>query len=230
MLTDASLMGSSAVILMSSNKGTGWGKSQIALRMAIEWCIAYNKANNEPPEDALVVCTTSIDAARGIEMKKGMCWVLDDISPSDRDQIIYCSENMLKCLFCAKSRAQVRGRQEDIKVPPGCARILTCNAEGPEEWLGSRAEWSEPLRRKAILFQLTNCLVSAGFRRSVNASNNVVFPNLSEQSQLMKNTFTEGEAEAKRIHDAWMLANPEPPTIFDRLFNCPRRGDDATNV
>jgi hypothetical protein len=162
---DASIMQKHAVLLLGSNRTTGFGKTQMALRLAIEWCIAMNKASKSPPEDAQILISNTIDVGKGICFKPGMVWVLDEFSPCDAAQLVHCSENLLKILFTCNLKGTLRGRNSDISVSHDVARIITGNADSGAQWVGKGMTWSQPLRRKSVLFQIGSSLVSDAFRR-----------------------------------------------------------------
>ena len=58
------------ILILGSAETTGFGKSQFALRLAVEWCRAYHEATGCPKEDCCVVFTNTLDVARDIVFKK----------------------------------------------------------------------------------------------------------------------------------------------------------------
>jgi hypothetical protein len=100
----------------------------------------------------------SLDAAKDVEFKPGMALVLDEFSPSDSESLVYISENMLKVLLCPSVIGTIRARNNEIKLCEGVARIITANAPSPAAWCGAKIKYSEPLRRKSIVFQITKPL------------------------------------------------------------------------
>jgi hypothetical protein len=165
-LTSPGLMNRYAILLLGSLDTTGYGKSQYAKRLAVEWSKAMCRALNLSADRALVVITNTIDAARDIQFKPGMVWLLDEFEVGDPNQIIYVSSNMLKVLFTASEPGSLRCRMTDLVLPAGVARVITANADGPEEWTGSRCAWSPPLERKAIVFQVTKRLCADDWKPS----------------------------------------------------------------
>jgi hypothetical protein len=142
------------VILGDAETTTGFGKSQFAKRLALEWSKAMCRAMNLSADRAVVVVTNTIDAARDIKFLPGMAWVLDEFEVADREQVIYMSGNMLKVLFSRAEPCSLRCRQSDLSLPTGVAVIVTGNAESPEEWVADRCKWSAPIQRKCIQFQV----------------------------------------------------------------------------
>jgi hypothetical protein len=163
-LTDASIMERYAILLLGANTTTGFGKTQCALRMGIEWCVAMNRALNLPREDAQILLSNTVDVGKNIVWKPGMVWILDEFSPSDGAQLVHCSENMLKILFTCNLKGTIRGRNSDVVLSHSVARIITGNASSPTEWVGKTVSWSAPLRRKSVAFQIRAPLCSAAWR------------------------------------------------------------------
>ena len=89
-------MAKHGIVILGHDTTTGFGKTRLALRLAVEWAIAYNLENDLPKEDAKIVFTNTLDVAREIVFRKGFVWVIDDMKPYDREQIMYLSENGLK--------------------------------------------------------------------------------------------------------------------------------------
>jgi len=82
---------------------------------------------------------------------------------------VYASESILKSLFEIGSPATVRARNLDIKLPARVPRIFTGNAESVSLWLGSSIQWSLPLQRKSIYFQVSRPLCSDAWRANAQA-------------------------------------------------------------
>jgi hypothetical protein len=161
LLTKPELLNKHGVLLLGSMDTTGFGKSQFAKRLAVEWSKAMCEAMGLHRDRAVVVITNTIDAAREIQFKPGMVWVLDEFEVGDREQVIYMSGNMLKVLFTIAEPGSLRCRMSDLSLPAGVARIVTANADEPAQWTGSRCPWSSPIERKAICFQVKKRLCSS---------------------------------------------------------------------
>ena len=71
----------------------------------------------------------------------------------------YLSENMLKVLFDPTSSGNLGARASNVRLTPDVCRLFSTNAESVQEWAGTRLTFSEPLRRKCIVFNLTRPLV-----------------------------------------------------------------------
>jgi hypothetical protein len=155
---DSSLMSRYAILLLGAPGTTGFGKSVLALCLAIHYSIAMNKAKGAPKEEALVAFTTDLDGGNGIEFKPGMVWVIDEFCPSDGDSCIYASSNIFKQLFNIGSPSTIRARQPGIKLPAGVPRIITANALSLEAWGGKKCEITAPHMRKSIVFQIARPL------------------------------------------------------------------------
>jgi len=89
-------MAKHGIVILGHDTTTGFGKTRLALRLAVQWAIAYNRANDLPKEDAKIVFTNTIDVARDIVFRRGFVWVIDDMKAHDKTQVMYLSENGLK--------------------------------------------------------------------------------------------------------------------------------------
>ena len=165
-LTSPGLMNTYAILLLGSLDTTGYGKSQYAKRLSVEWSKAMCSALNLSADRALVVITNTIDAAREIQFKPGMVWILDEFEVGDREQVIYMSSNMLKVLGSRAEPCSLRCRMSDLSLPAGVAVIVTGNADSPDEYVGSRCDWSAPIQRKFIVFQITKRLCAEDWKPS----------------------------------------------------------------
>ena len=89
-------MAKHGIVILGHDTTTGFGKTRLALRLAVEWAKAYNQEHDLPKEQAMVVFTNTVDVARDIVFKKGFVWVIDDMKAHDKTQVMYLSENGLK--------------------------------------------------------------------------------------------------------------------------------------
>ena len=163
------LFDKSGIVILGSHATTGFGKSQFALRLAVEYAKAYNKVKGLPKEDAVVVCTNTIDGAKDVKFKPGYVWVVDDMSPSDQTQAMHMSENMMKVLLAPATSGTIRCRNVDLHLPVGVPRIFTANAENAEQWVMGRFKWSAPCQRKSIVFEIKQPLIPDSWRKAQEA-------------------------------------------------------------
>jgi hypothetical protein len=163
LLTKPEILDKHGVLILGSDSTTGYGKSQFAKRLAVSWSCAICEGMGLPRDRAKVVITNTIDAAKDIKFEPGMVWILDELCAKDREQVIYFSENIFKVLMTPSESGSIRARNEDIVLPPHVARIVTGNADNVEDWLGSRSQWSLPLQRKCIYFQLNRTCCSSSW-------------------------------------------------------------------
>ena len=154
-LSDRKVAQKTGILLLGGNKTTGFGKTQFALRCAVEHAMAWCEATGAPRDEANILVTNTIDSANSVDFSKIMVWILDEFSPADKETQCYASEDLLKCLLTTTLVADLRGRNHNVKVPAGMRRIVTSNAETRQEWVGAKMKWSEPLRRRALVFKLT---------------------------------------------------------------------------
>ncbi len=98
-------------------------------------------------------------------------WVLDEFHPYDSQQLVHMSETMLKVLLTPQMAGTLRGRKDDVKLVAGVARLISANSSSPQAWCGTASEWSEPLRRKSILYNITSPLCSEAWRNDAELQN-----------------------------------------------------------
>jgi hypothetical protein len=154
-LSDRKVAQQTGIILLGGNRTTGFGKTQFALRCAVEHAMAWCESCDLPRDEANILITNTIDSANTADFSKIMVWILDEFSPADKETQCYASEDLLKCLLTTNLAADLRGRNHNVKVPAGVLRIMTSNAENGQEWCGPKIKWSEPLRRRSLVFKLT---------------------------------------------------------------------------
>ena len=116
------------IVILGLPTTTGFGTTQFALRLAVEWAKAYNEVKRLPKEDAVVVFSNTIDVAKEVQLKPGYVWVMDEMNPSDSTQAIHMGENMMKVLMAPTVPGSVRCRNADLMLPAGVLRIFTGNA------------------------------------------------------------------------------------------------------
>lgn len=160
------------ILVLGSASTTGYGKTSMCIRLAIEWVKAYHEEQKTPAEDAIVVFTNTIDGAREVAWKPGMFWVLDEVSPSDREQLIYASENSFKTMLNPAISRTIRARNKDFVVPAMVPIVLNGNGDDFDSWFGNRIPWSPPIRRKTIAFQITEPLIAPQCREAGTAFSN----------------------------------------------------------
>ena len=164
LVKDPNLLSRHGLLILGSLRTSGWGKSQYAKRLAVLWCKAMCEALGLPRDRALVVITNTIDAARYVDFKPGMVWILDEFEAGDKESVIYCSANIIKSMCNPSEFCTIRGRNQDIVLPPNCARIMTGNADSVTQWCGTRFVFNEPCQRKCITFQLKYNLCSEAWQ------------------------------------------------------------------
>ena len=160
------------IVILGASSTTGFGKTQFALRLAVEWAKAYNEVMQLPKEDAVVVFSNMLDVAKEVRFKPGYIWVLDEVSPCDQTQAIHMSENMMKVLMAPSAPGSIRCRNADLVLPAGVPRIFTGNAESAEEWVGNRLKWSAPIQRKTVVFIVKAPLVPDSWRNQETTAEN----------------------------------------------------------
>ncbi len=152
-----------SVLICGANGTTGYGKSQIALRLAVELSTAIVESHGLPRSNARVVVATTLDSLRGIALPLGTVIVFDDLNPNDREQVVHLSENGMKALLNPRAIAGMRGRNNDIIIPLGVPRIFTANVVSGDEWCFGRLRWSLPLQRRCIVYNITARIAVLGW-------------------------------------------------------------------
>ena len=159
------LLSKYGIVILGTPETTGFGKTQYALRLAVERCIAYNRATNSPRDEAQIVFSNTLDACRDVTFRKGYVLVVDEFCPEDQTQAQSMSENMLKGLMSPMQPCTFHCRNQDGVLPAGVPRIFTANAESAQAWCGNRLKWSEPLQRKAVVFSIKQPLCDDSWRQ-----------------------------------------------------------------
>jgi hypothetical protein len=163
----ADLMSKYAVLILGSNRTTGYGKSALAKALATHYSQCWVESQRMPRDAAQIVITNTLDAARDVKWTSGMTWILDEFSPSDTSSNVYCSESILKVLFNPSEPCSYRARNEDVKICAGVPRVITSNATSLAEFLGPGIACSDPLKRKCIVFNVQKPLVSQAWVASL---------------------------------------------------------------
>jgi len=213
----AELMAKYGIILLGPDGTSGFGKSQLAQRLAIHWTLARAQAMGLQPAEAMVAMTNTMDLGNKIDFKTGWCWVLDEFMPADKEAQVYCSESSLKVLLSPMAPGSIRARNTDAKIPAGVARIVTANAGSLAEWLGEplmagkKGVVPHPIRRKAITFVIKKRLCSPQWVAAANSSTGVD-PTVTMASTIM----------VARVQEALGLSVAAPAPVMG-LFGCPRR-------
>ena len=153
------ILGQHAVLLYGPDSSSGYGKTQLLLRLAVEYARAFSIATGTPKADAMVYFSNTLDALRDFNIKRGSIVILDEFSPSDPDQLVHMSSNMLKSLLNPMATATVRCRMRDLVIPGGVPRLMSANADNMEEWVGRKGKFTEPIQRRLVRFNVEHRLV-----------------------------------------------------------------------
>jgi len=213
---NATSLSNYTILILGSDRTTGYGKTQLALCLACHYSKSRCKALQLPEDEAKVVFSNTIDIGNEVEFKPGMVWVIDEFMPADTESQVYITENMLKVLLSPRQSGSLRARNKDIKLPEGVARIITANAKNMEEWVGKKIPCSDPLKRKSIAFIITKPLCSDGWRSQTCGS---VEKDASVEaiSHVMMNSMPSSSSQPSSSSDL-------PANTLMSLFGCPQRG------
>ena len=182
MFTNAEFLNNYAVLFLGSDRTTGYGKTQLALALACHYAKARCEALGQPKDTAKVLLSNTIDVVKDFEFTQGTVWILDEFKPADTDSQVYVTENMLKVLLSPRQSGTLRARNNDIKLPEGVVRIITSNAVDGQDWCGKKILYSDPLKRKSIMFKITKPLIPSGYFQSKDVGHD---PDVSAISDLM---------------------------------------------
>lgn len=150
-----------AIMIGGGNITTGFGKSQFCHRLAIELALAITAAYKLPSSDAKVIVCTTLDVLRTcMPLSLGTVLIFDDFHLFDKEQIIHISEHGLKQLFNPRAVATMRARNDDITIPLGIPRLFTANVVSGHAWCGGRLDWSLPLQRRVLFFNISKRIVA----------------------------------------------------------------------
>ena len=150
-----------AIMIGGGNVTTGFGKSQFCYRLAIELALAITAAYELPSSDAKVIVCTTLDVLRTcMPLSLGTVLIFDDFHLFDREQIIHISEHGMKQLFNPRAMATLRARNDDITIPLGIPRLFSANVVSGHAWCGGRLDWSLPLQRRVLFFNISKRIVA----------------------------------------------------------------------
>lgn len=154
-----------------------------------------------------------------------MCWVIDDVSPGDTNQLAYSSENILKVLLNPSMSGTVNAKHGSIDLPAMVPRIFTCNNKSPQDWCsnGERNRnlvWELPHARKSIFFQLKAPLCLPGWK-AVAADRGLL--EVCQSEVVIEGARTVMLAKAARIPASVPIAAVAPTSLVQWLCPCPTR-------
>jgi hypothetical protein len=160
---DSSILARYAVVFMGPDSTSGWGKSAVMKRLACWWSRQRHLEHSLPEADASVVWSNTVDDLRNITFSCHQSLCLDEFALSDTTCLQYASANMCKTLFDPGSTGNLRCRNSNCTLAAGTSRIMSTNADSVESWGGTRIPFTEPLRRKLIVFRIDQPLVVPGW-------------------------------------------------------------------
>jgi len=149
--------------LHGDNTTTGFGKTMTAILLASLYARSLQAAGLLPSGKHRLLVTNTAEAGKTVNFETDgiLVWLLDEFEPGDRDQQQHMSEAMLKILLTPALQGTMRCKgTETLAVPSGLSRIFTSNSPNGDAWCGNRFEWSGPMRRKHIWFQVHQPLLT----------------------------------------------------------------------
>ena len=122
--------------------------------------LAYTLSSMYLEGDACVFFLNTIDSIRRVQafLKPGHVLLLDELDGGS-SQLVHSDCNLFKVLLNPVNSATVRGRCDDIELPPRVLRLITSNAESMDAWAAQIAPRHRD--RDAVLQRLACCHVTS---------------------------------------------------------------------
>jgi len=140
-------------ILLGGNGTSGFGKSALAIRSALNMGKAMAMERGLPASDGRCITRNSIEACRSLH---DLRWplVIDEFSPTDRSQAKHWSLDIAKVIGNMAMASDIAANYKNVDIPPHTPRIFTANAKSLDEWMGDKFEDCLPILRRFFVFIL----------------------------------------------------------------------------
>ena len=140
-------------IILGSNATSGFGKSALAVRTALNMGKAMAMQRNLPASEGRCITRNSIEACRTLH---DLRWplVIDEFSPTDGSQAKHWSIDIAKVIGNMAMASDIRANYKNVDIPPHTPRIFTANAESLDKWMGDKFEDCLPILRRFFVFIL----------------------------------------------------------------------------
>jgi hypothetical protein len=140
-------------IILGSNATSGFGKSALAVRTALNMGKAMAMQRNLPASEGRCITRNSIEACRSLH---DLRWplVIDEFSPTDGSQAKHWSLDIAKVIGNMAMARDTRANYKNVDIPPHIPTIFTANAETLDKWMGDKFEDCLPILRRFFVFIL----------------------------------------------------------------------------
>ena len=120
------------------------------------------------PESAVYIFVNTVDSLRkfSTHLDVKVPIVCDELDPSDGNQLVHSSPNLIKCLLSVDSAGGVRGRNDDIAVP-ACPVLLTSNSIHIDGWVFGSESDRIAMKRRLVWAEVTSSLLTDAARSNV---------------------------------------------------------------
>jgi hypothetical protein len=138
------------LILLGIQRG---GKSEIARYIGFTLSYMYRK------HLAQVVRNDTIEVLKDVAdiLCEGDCIILDEFDMGSA-QLVHCDANLIKAFFAINTNQDIRARNKDLSLVKNIMKILTSNAESPEQWaeaLPTRGHHKAAIMERAVFCTFT---------------------------------------------------------------------------
>mgnify|MGYP006293242681 CR=1 FL=1 len=140
-------------VILGSDATSGFGKSALAVRSALNMGKAMAMQRDLPASDGRCITRNSIEACRSLP---DMRWplVIDEFTPRDVSQAKHWSLDIAKIISNMTQSRDIRANYKNVDIPPHTPTIFTANAKSLEEWMGPEFMDCLPILRRFFVFIL----------------------------------------------------------------------------
>ena len=140
-------------VILGSNGTSGFGKSALAVRTALNIGKAMAMERGLPASDGRCITRNSLEACRSLH---DLRWplVIDEFSPTDGSQAKHWSLDIAKVIGNMAMARDIRANYKNVDIPPHTPTIFTANAATLDEWMGDGFKDCLPILRRFFVFIL----------------------------------------------------------------------------
>jgi hypothetical protein len=140
-------------VILGSNETSGFGKSALAVRSALNMGKAMAMQRDLPASDGRCITRNSIEACRTLH---DLRWplVIDEFSPTDRSQAKHWSLDIAKVMGNMTMARDIAANYKNVDIPPHTPTIFTANAATLDQWMGDNFKDCLPILRRFFVFIL----------------------------------------------------------------------------
>ena len=153
-MSNPELFENHCAVILGSNETSGFGKSALAVRSALNMGKAMAMQRGLPASDGRCITRNSIEACRGLH---DLRWplVVDEFSPTDGSQAKHWSLDIAKVIGNMAMARDIRANYKNVDIPPHTPTIFTANAGSLDKWMGDDFKDCLPILRRFFVFILT---------------------------------------------------------------------------